>query len=819
MRNDLRYALRSLRRAPVFTVVAILSLALGIGANTAIFSLLDQALLRSLPVREPRRLVVLHAPKLQLQGTSSSSNHETVYSLAMWREYARRTDLFEGVLFRGGLPPVVLQSASSDYVSVELVSGNYFDVLGVRAMLGRTFTAAEDNGQALTVLSHKAWVERFGADASIVGRTVRLSGLSYIVLGVLPPRFDGVVTGGRNAFYVPASMQRQLFPDMDGTRPDVRWVNIIARLKSGVTRQRAEEAVQSTWKAILDERLAAHKTDDAEDYRRMRLQLIEAPRGIDSLRRQLETPLIVLMSTAGFVLLIACVNLAGLLMARAAAKQRDTAIRLSFGASRGRIVRQLLLESFLLSLSGAVLGLILARWITAGLLALTGSADGPLTWQTDERVLLFAFAVAVLTALIFGSIPAWQTFAADIASTLKAQASSVASSHAKVRKVLVAAQVALATLLLFGAGLFARSLSNLMKVDPGFRTEGVMSFLISPRQAGYDLRRGNQLYADILARLRTLPGVTAAGGSKPGPMTGSESSGNVTVQGYEPSPKEEVGASWHAASPGWFATLGIPLLAGRDFTEADGADAPQVAIVNAEFARKYCNGNCIGKKMASGRGNNLQWKDIVGVAGNVHHSDLRTPPKTTVFVPFWQDNTLGRMSFYVRTAGDETRLAGAVREVVRSLDPNLPVHELKPLRKEIEEAMAADRTLAILCTAFGLIAVLLTAIGIYGVIAWTVARRTNEIAVRMALGALPTRVLGLVLREVMILAGAGLAAGAAMALASGRVVEANLFGVAGRDAAMLMVAVVCTGAMALLAALVPAVRATRIDPSRALRFE
>jgi putative ABC transport system permease protein len=256
MRNDLRYALRSLRRTPVFTAVAVLSLALGIGANTAIFSLLDQALLRSLPVQQPDRLVVLHAPKLQLQGTSSSSNHETVYSLAMYREFARRADLFSGTVFRAGIPPVILQNASSDYVSVELVSGNFFEVLGVRASLGRTFTAAEDNQQPVAVLSHKGWVDRFGADSRIVGRTVKLSGLSYTVLGVLPPRFDGVVTGARIVFYVPASMQRQLYPDMDGTRPDTRWVNIMARLQPGVSRERAEEAVQSTWKAILEERLA-----------------------------------------------------------------------------------------------------------------------------------------------------------------------------------------------------------------------------------------------------------------------------------------------------------------------------------------------------------------------------------------------------------------------------------------------------------------------------------------------------------------------------------------------------------------------------------
>lgn len=819
MRHDLRYALRSLRRTPVFTIVAVLSLALGIGANTAIFSLLDQALLRQLPVKAAEELMVIHAPRLQLQGSSSSTNHETVFSLPMYREFARRSDLFAGVIYRGGIPQVVLQGSASDYVSAEMVSGNFFEVLDVRPLLGRTFTAEEDNQQPVAVLSHRAWVRRFGADPSIVGRTIRLSGLSYSVLGVLPAQFDGVVTGETIDMYVPGSMQRQMFPDMDGTRPDVRWLNIVARLQPGVTRERAEEALQSTWRAILDERLKGGKEGDADAYRRMRLELIAAPRGIDSLKRQLETPLIVLMATSGFVLLIACVNLAGLLLARAAAKQRDTAIRLSFGASRTRIVRQSLLESFMLSAAGGVLGLGLAQWMTDGLLKLAGSEDTVLGWQLDWRVLLFASGVSILTTLLFGSIPALQTFASDVATTLKETASSVAASHARVRKVLVAGQVALATLLLFAAGMFSRSLINLMNVDPGFQTERVMTFSISPRQGGYDLQRGNQLYTDVLARLRGLPGVVAAGATKPGPMTGSESSGNLTIQGYQPGPKEEVGASRHAASDGWFGTVGVRLLAGRDFSEADGATAPAVAIVNEAFARKYCGGGCLGRKVAFGAGNNLKWKEIVGVAGNIHHNDLRTTPKPSVFVPFRQDETLGQMSFYVRTAADETQIAGALRNAVRSLDANLPVYQMKPLKAEIEEAVAQDRTLAILCTSFGLLAVLLTAIGIYGVIAWTVARRTSEIAVRMALGAQPKRVLRLVLSEVVLLGTIGIAAGAGLALASSSFIESKLFGVAGRDSGMLALSVVCTGVMALIAALVPAIRAMRIDPARALRSE
>jgi predicted permease len=388
-----------------------------------------------------------------------------------------------------------------------------------------------------------------------------------------------------------------------------------------------------------------------------------------------------------------------------------------------------------------------------------------------------------------------------------------------VRKVLVTAQIALATLLLFGAGLFARSLSNLMQVDPGFRTEKVMTFVVSPRQAGYDLQRGTQFYSDLVGRIRQLPGVTAVAGAAPGPLTGSNRGSNLTVQGYTPPPNEEAGSGVHSVTPGWFSALGIRFLAGRDFTEADRAGGPKVAIVNDAFAKKYCEGNAVGRRMKWGSGKGDLDIEIVGQFADIRHSDLREPVKPAVYMPYTQEQQLQRMTFYVRSANDPQSMPGVLRDAVRSLDRDLPVYQLKPLQEEITEAVSADRTMAILCTAFSVLAILLTAIGIYGVIAWTVARRTNEIAVRMALGALPERVLRLVMREVVVLTSAGIAAGVALALISARVVESKLFGVTGRDPLMLAIAIVCTALMAAVASFVPAWRATRIDPSRALRFE
>ena len=358
-----------------------------------------------------------------------------------------------------------------------------------------------------------------------------------------------------------------------------------------------------------------------------------------------------------------------------------------------------------------------------------------------------------------------------------------------------------------------------MQVDPGFRTEKTMTFLLSPRQAGYDKQRGTQLYTDLIGRLKQLPGVTAVAGASPGPMTGPNRGANLTVQGYTPPPREEAGSSVHSVTPGWFSTLGIRFLAGRDFTEADGAAGPKVAIVNDAFARKYCQGNAIGRRMKWGTGKGELDIEIVGQFADLRGGNLREGARPAVYMPYTQEQQLQRMTFYVRSANDPVALSGVLRDAVRSLDPDLPLYELKPLTKEIEEAVSADRTLAILCTAFATLAILLTAIGIYGVIAWTVSRRTNEIAVRVALGALPARVLRLVMREVFLLGAAGIGVGIAMALASASVVESKLFGVTGRDPVMLAIAIGCTAAMAAIAAFVPAWRATRIDPARALRFE
>jgi predicted permease len=764
-------------------------------------------------------MVVFHVDSLNLRGTTSSDNYETVYSLDMLREFRKQTGLFEGVIARGGMPPVVLGGSTSEYVPVELVSGNYFDVLGVRAAIGRTFLEEDDRApgeRPVAVLPHSTWIQKFGGDPGVIGRQVRLNGNPFTIVGVLAAEFHTAVRGERPAVIVPVSMQRQIFPDLDGAAPDVRWVNIMARLKPGVTARKASASLEGIWRGILEPQIRSRdgKPGDASKFR---LELVEGSRGINPLDRQLRTPLLVLMITAGLVLLIACVNIAGLLLARGAARQRDTAIRLSLGASRMRILRHSLTESLLVSAAGGIAGLLTASWMSTALLKLAGRGENSaLAWQFDMPVLLFALGVSIGVSLMFGAVPALQAAGGNLALALHNR--SLPASHAAWRKVLVGGQLALATLLLFGAGLFARSLQNLMVVDAGFRAGQVMKFDLSPRQAGYDKTRGSQLYADLHARLRALPGVTAAGGTSPGPMSNSNRGSNLTVAGYQPPYGTDASAHVHSTTPGYFATVGIPLLAGRDFTEGDRAGAPEVVIVSEAFSRRYCGGNAIGRKIAWGSGNVVPNVEIVGIAGDIR-DDPREGPRPEVYIPYGQERNLQGMTFYVRSSLAGTPLAGGIRESVRSLDPNLPVDNIGPMQEQIDRAVSTDRVLAVLCTVFAGLAVLLTAIGVYGVIAWTVTRRANEIAVRIALGAMPGRVLGLVLGEMLTIGTVGITAGALLALAAGAFAQSRLFGIAGRDPATLAAAAVCSAAAALLATAIPAWRAMRIEPAEALRTD
>jgi predicted permease len=827
MWNDLRLALRTLRRSPMFTAVALLSLALGIGANTSIFSLLDQVMFRSLPVRDPGRLVVFHREYMP-PGMAMSDNHETVFSYPLYRDVRDRATMLGGVIARAGAQVNLFYSGHTERMDASLVSGNFFQVLGVQAARGRVFTA-EDEGapgsNPVVVLSYGAWQTRFGGKDSILNQKVNVNGRPMVVIGVVRPGFHGLLAGGAPELYAPLNMMPQVTPLMDRFLLDrgVRWLNIFARLRPGMSRRQAEAAIDTVYHPIVEEELAQggrlRNERERGRYLAQRIQLLGAAQGINPLRTQWQTPLFALMAMVGLVLLIACANLAGLLAARAAARQKEIAIRLALGAGRWPIIRQLLLESGVLSVAGGLLGLLVAFWTTRGLLRLVED-EGWLSYAIDLRLLGFAVALSLLTGLAFGLIPALQAARPDLAPVLKGMGASVAAARgqARFRRVLVVAQIALSLLLLVGAGLFTRSLYNLLRVNLGFRAENLLTFEIDPSASGYDNQRGLALYRELRERLATLPEVRAVAAASSGPFTGGNSGGSVAVEGYQPKEDEEAGSSWQSASPGYFRAMGIPLLAGREFTERDDAAAPKVVIVNDVFARYYFGTqNPLGHHLGHKR-TELDC-EIVGVVAANKHGNPREAASRYYYFPYAQDERLERLTFYVRTGREGSPIGPQIRRLIQQLDANLPVSNMKSMKVRVEESVFAERLIALLAAAFGALATLLAAIGLYGVIAYTVARRTAEIGVRIALGASRGGVLWLVLREAGLLALAGIAIGVPAALALSRLVRSQLFGITAADPITFAAAGVLLAAIALLAGYLPGRRAARIDPISALRSE
>lgn len=832
MWTDLRFALRTLRRSPVFAVVAVLSLALGIGANTAIFSLLDQVLLRALPVREPQRLVVFHVAE-HFPGWSMADAHESVFSYPMYKDFRDGSRVFDGVVARAGAPVSVSDGGATERAGAEIVSGNYFQVLGVTPLVGRNLVPEDDGAPGahpVVMLSHGYWRRRFGASPAVLGRKITVNGHPMLVVGVAPPGFHGVIGGRTPDLFVPITMQRQIAPTWDALADyEIAWLSVFARLKPGLSVTQAQAGMQTVFRPMLEELLARtgrmRSRKAEEELLAMKLSLLSAVQGINEMRRQFQKPLVALMGMVGLVLLIACANVAGLLITRAAGRRKEVAIRLALGAGRRGIVRQLLVESLVLGLAGGAAGLLVARWTNLGLLRLLAEnePEGWLSASIDLRVLGFNLLLSVVTGILFGLAPALQSMRAEVASALKDQSAGVrtGAGGARFRRVLVGAQVAFSLLLLVGAGLFARSVFNLMRVDPGFRSSNVLTCAIDPTLAGYPSARTAAFYRELQQRLEALPGVEAAGAANPGPLTHGNRGGNITVEGYQAKGDEEVGASQHAVSAGYFHALGVPVIAGRQFTERDLAGSQKLAVVNEAFVKRYFRDrNPLGRRIAFGAGNRVvPDREIVGVVRDFKHGDLREQVHETVFFPYTQDERPNPLTFYVRAQRGESQLTSEIRRLVRELDANLPVFAVKSLTVQVQESILTDRLIAILSSAFGALATVLAAVGLYGVIAYSVARRTAEIGIRIALGALPRSVLGLVLREAGALVLAGIAIGLPAALVASRLVESQLFGIKANDPLVFALATLGLCAVGLLAGLIPARRAAAIDPIRALRYE
>jgi predicted permease len=831
--KDLQHAVRALRRSPVFTTAAVLSLALGIGANTAIFSLLNQVVLRSLPIPDPDRLVAVHG-SYSGAGESSSSwstNSESVFPYPFYRDLRDRDPAFAGILACAIAPVRITWRSSTQAAEAETVTGNYFITLGAPAALGRVIAPEDDRAPGanpVVVLSHAFWASRLGANPAIVGQTVAINGQPFVVIGVAGANFNGLVQGDSPDVFVPIAMQRAIAPAMNSMEDRTfSWLNIFARLKPGESLAQAQAATDVVFHAIREADLnqggATRDQKAREALLKSRLDLRPAARGITELREKWEKPLTVLMIMVGLVLLIACANVAGLLVARAAGRQREIAIRLALGAKRWALVRQLLIEGVLLAVAGVVAGLVLENWSTSALLRILprDATGGWVTNSLDPRVLGYSLSVSMMCALLFALVPALQATRPNLANTLKDQASNVLSRgrSAQLRRMLVTAQVALSLLLVVGAGLFSVSAANLVNANRGFRTKRLSMFSVDATLIRTGPAAAAAFYQDLLERLSALPeqgGVAAGDG---GPYSGAGFGSGIQVEGYHPADKGFASSSLEAISPGYFRTLGIPLRAGREFNDRDTAAAPKAVVVNEAFVKRYFAGqNPIGRHVAfAGPKARVLDREIVGIAADIR-TNVRRPAGGTIYFPYTQRDKPARLAFYVRVTGEDSRLAAAVRRAVLEADAGLPVPEIKPVDLRIGESLYTTRLVAVLSTAFGFLATLLAAVGLYGVIAFAVARRTAEIGVRMALGALPADVVRMVLLDAGRMAAAGIVIGLAAAFGLSRFVESQLFGIQAANLAVYAGAAGTLAAVAVLAAFVPARRASRIDPVSALRY-
>ena len=830
--QDLRYAVRSFRKSPGFAFIAVATLALGIGANAAIFALVDRVLLTLLPVRNPKELVLLRSPGPAQGHTWSDGDNAASFSYPMYRDLRDSNTVFAGLLAEYPFDASVSARGGTERASGELVSGNYFEVLGVTASLGRSLTAQDDRAPGAhpeTVLSHGYWKRRFGNDPSVLNKTIVVNGLPLTVVGVAPAGFSGIQPGRPADLFVPMMMKAQMTPFWNGLDdPKDRWLQMVGRLKPGLPPERAQAALQGTYRPLL-EALLPLMTNWNDNTRRQfldkKLLLVAGGHGRAVLRTGYGKPLVSLMGMVLVVLLIACSNLAGLLAARGAARQREYGIRLAMGASRMQLLRQSIVECLLFAFAGGALGLLVAGWTLSTLLsAFPPDADlRQLAAQIDPRVLGFAALVSLTAGIFFGVSPALRAARLDPAKTLRGQGRGTVSAARDVltfRRGLVTAQVALTLVLLVGAGLFVSSLQNLGNVDLGLNPDRVLGFSIAPKLNAYSAPRTADLARRLTEAVAGLPGVRSVSAAELPTLTDDSSGTNLAVEGAASAPSD-TRVLYNRIGPEYFATLGIPLVAGREIAWTDDAGAPKVAVINEAMARRFLPGrNPLGVRLAYGRGLDTGPDTvIVGIVRNSKSAQVSEKEGPFLYLPYLQDAKLGELTFYVRAGNDPATLASAIREQVRKLDPELPINDVKSLRAQISESLVTQRLIMLLSAAFGGLAALLAALGIYGVLAFSVAQRRQEIGVRIALGAQASAVRGLIFSEVARFLLVGAAIGLPAAYALGRAVESILYGVHASDLRIFAIGAALMAAVSFAAAYPPARRAARTDPLESLRSE
>jgi predicted permease len=829
---DLRFALRSLRRSPLFTLVAVASLALGIGANTAIFTLIDQLMLRLLPVAQPEQLVMIWST-----GPHMGSNRgPRMASYPMYQDFQKKAQAFSSVFCRFGTAVSLSFSGQTERVDAELVSGNYFETLGVRPAIGRVFSPEEDDrvykGHPSIVLSHQYWVTRFAGSPDVIGRKLLVDNYPMTIVGVSAPGFTGLDPARSPQIRIPIQMKPLMTPGWDdiGDRRS-QWIQIFARMKPGFSVSSAQASLQPLLTQILREELTQPQLKDISSYNRDRflgrkIRMEPAANGYSEMRGSYATALTVLMSMVGLVLLIACFNVANLMIARAISRQKEVAVRLAVGASRWQLLRQLWIESLVLSLAGGAAGLFLSVAIIRGLLHfLPGSTSTlMLRAEPDLRILAFNGALALLTGALFGLAPALQSLKVDLWNTLKDVVGAVSGGGGSVRlrKTLVTAQVAFSFLLLVGSGLFVRTLANLKQTNAGFQgLDNLVTFQVDPALSGYTLPRLQTFYRQLLDNVRATPGVKSAGFAIVPVLSGGEWDSTMSVEGHKNQDNEDNQAFMNGLSSDYWKTMGVPLVEGRDFNDHDAGKKITVAIVNRKFATHFFGDKSpLGRHVGFGDGPKSKLNmEIVGVTEDSLYEGPREGVHRQVFVPFAQSDFPAGVAFYVRTSMDSKSMFSALRRKVQELDGGMPVYEMKTLEGQLDETLSTERLIAVLSAAFGLLATVLAALGLYGVMAFMVARRTKEIGLRMALGAPQAQVVWMVMRETLLLVAAGLAIGIPAALLASKYVSTQLFGVKGTDVASAAVALVILAVVAAGAGYLPARRASTIDPIQALRYE
>ncbi len=837
MLNDLRYAVRQLRKSPGFAVTAVVTLALGIGATTAIFSLMDQALLRSLPVRDPQQLVLLEATPYSVWNGHTSTNggdQEAYFSYPMYQWLRDKNQVFSGLIAMFQTQAGVTWNNQSSLVNAELVSGNYFDVLGVKPAVGGLLTQADDrveNGDPVAVLSFNYWRTHLGEDPHVVGKTLDINGHPFQILGVAAPDFQSAIWGSPADLWVPITMKPVLTPEWDELdEHNSRWLNILGRLKPGETRAEAQAGLGPLWHAL---RLAevplmgwgkASPQTFTGFVTNSRLHVLDGARGFSYSRNDLRDSLLVTMAMAFLVLLMAAVNVASLVLVRAAGRVREIAMRYALGARRERVARQLLAEGLLLGILGGAAGLAVAPAAIRLLVGWMSSGQGETPYSThlDGTLLAFGFAVALAVSLLFTIAPAVQLWKPNLVGELKQQGAGSVGGRLGFRRAIVGVQVGLSLLLLVCAGLFVQTLRNLRDVNVGFATDHLITFGVDPALAGYSAQASELLDHEIVERLRTLPGVVNAGATSDPELADNGSHNGISVEGYIPAPGESMHVELAQITPDYFATLKVPLLAGRNFTEQDDTSSGKVAIVNAMFADHFFGSpeKAIGHMIADGTGDHAKYDiRIVGVAANYIHRKVRGQVQMGMYWPAAQSDELPEMYYYVRTWGAPAAAMGLIRQAVRGVDAKLALDDLSTMKEQISQNISDERMVAMLAVCFGALAMLLAAVGLYGVLAYATAQRTREIGVRMALGADRATVMGLVLRDVLKLAGISVLVALPVALLATRALKSQLFGVSTMSPMVYVPVTLVVLVVAVVAAALPARRAAGVDPMEALRSE